>query len=62
MKQNGLPFLMINLACWVAGVNAVSAETWRVRQNDVAECRMRSSIAYADPFREVTLDALVTLG
>jgi len=38
-----------------------AAEALRVRQNEVAEWRGQFSRTYANPFNEVTLDALVTL-
>jgi hypothetical protein len=45
----------------IAASTLLPAGTLPVRQNEVAEWRGQSSRACADPFNEVTLDALVTL-
>ncbi len=41
--------------------SAASAEKLPVQQNEVAQWRGQSSRAHADPFNQITLDAIVTL-
>ena len=49
--------ILVNLGAFGAAANDILS----VQQNEVAEWRGQAIRAYADPFNEVTLDALVTL-
>ena len=54
--------LRVLLLLLFAAANSLSsAAMLPVRKNEVSEWRMQSSRAYADPFNEVALDALVSL-
>jgi hypothetical protein len=53
-------FTGIAMTCTSAS-SAAPAETLQVQQNEVAQWRGQSSRAHADPFNQITLDAIVTL-
>ncbi len=56
-KISRVACILVSLVAFGAAAN----DSLQVRQNEVAEWRGQARRAYADPFNEVTLDALVTL-